>query len=54
MGKSIALLFACAAVVIVAGSFVAPTTLAARKGNCAPAYGVDPCSMSATASIEQD
>lgn len=43
MGKSIALFFACAAVVILAGSFMAPTTVAAGKGNCAPAYGVDPC-----------
>ena len=48
MGKSIALFFACAALVIIAGSFVAPTTVAARKGNCSPAYGIDPCS---TASI---
>jgi hypothetical protein len=47
MGKSIALFFACAAMVIIAGSFLAPTTVAAKKG-CAPAYGVDPCS---TASI---
>lgn len=46
MGKSIALFFACAAMVILAGSFMAPTTLAARKGNCAPAYGIDPCSTS--------
>jgi hypothetical protein len=43
MGKSIALFFACAAIVILAGSFMAPTTVAAGKGNCAPAYGVDPC-----------
>jgi hypothetical protein len=48
MGKSIALFFACAALVIIAGSFVAPTTVAARKDNCSPAYGIDPC---ATASI---
>jgi hypothetical protein len=48
MGKSIALFFACAALVIIAGSFVAPTTVAARKDNCSPAYGIDPCS---TASI---
>lgn len=44
MGKSIALFFACAALVIMAGSFMAPSTVAAGKGNCAPAYGVDPCS----------
>lgn len=50
MGKSIALFFACAALVIVAGSFVAPSTVAARKGVCDPAYGVDPCS---TGSISQ-
>ncbi|MCY1664977.1 hypothetical protein [Rhizobium sp. SL86] len=44
MGKSIALFFACAALVILAGSFLAPGTVAANKGTCAPAYGVDPCS----------
>jgi hypothetical protein len=48
MGKSIALLFACAALVILAGSFVAPGSVAALKGDCSPAYGVDPCQ---TASI---
>jgi hypothetical protein len=46
MGKSIALFFACAALVIIAGSFVAPTTVAARKDNCSPAYGIDPCATS--------
>lgn len=51
MGKSIALFFACAALVIVAGSFLAPGTVAANKGACAPAYGVDPCS---TSSIHKD
>lgn len=49
MGKSIALFFACAALVIIAGSFVAPTTVAAKKG-CAPAYGVDPCATGSIAS----
>ena len=49
MGKSIALLFACAALVIMAGSFMAPGSIAAVKGECSPAYGVDPCS---TASIQ--
>ncbi|MGA1803104.1 hypothetical protein [Rhizobium sp. HT1-10] len=44
MGKSIALLFVCAALVIVAGSFMAPGSVAAVKGECSPAYGVDPCS----------
>ncbi|ACI57580.1 hypothetical protein GGI64_004656 [Rhizobium leguminosarum] len=48
MGKSIALLFASAALVILAGSFVASGSVAAVKGGCSPAYGVDPCS---TASI---
>ncbi|MBB5665611.1 hypothetical protein [Rhizobium leguminosarum] len=48
MGKSIALLFASAALVILAGSFVASGSVAAVKGSCSPAYGVDPCS---TASI---
>ncbi|SEK83540.1 hypothetical protein SAMN04487976_104147 [Xaviernesmea oryzae] len=49
MGKSIALFFACAALVVVAGSFVAPKTVAGHHDNCAPAYGVDPCT---TASIK--
>jgi hypothetical protein len=48
MGKPIALFFACAALVILAGSFMAPQTSASGKEGCAPAYGVDPC---ATASI---
>jgi hypothetical protein len=43
MGRSIALLFACAALVILAGSFMAPGSVAAVKGECSPAYGVDPC-----------
>lgn len=46
MGKSIALFFACAALVVLAGSFMAPNTVAASKGGCAPAYGVDPCQLS--------
>ncbi len=48
MGKPIALFFACAALSILAGAFIAPKTDAAGNGDCAPAYGVDPCS---TASI---
>lgn len=48
MGKSIALVFACAALVILAGSFVAPHTVAADKGGCAPAYGIDPCTVTGT------
>jgi hypothetical protein len=48
MGKSIALFFASAALVILAGSFVAPRTVAADKSSCAPAYGVDPCTITAT------
>lgn len=50
MGKSIALFFASAALVILAGSFVAPRTVAvaADKAKCAPAYGVDPCTITAT------
>nr|WP_316651778.1 hypothetical protein [uncultured Gellertiella sp.] len=48
MGKSIALFFACAAFVVIAGSFLAPGTDAAGKAECSPAYGVDPCT---TASI---
>lgn len=54
MGKSIALFFACAALVIFAGSFVAPTTVAARKGdNCAPAYGIDPCATGSIGSVTE-
>ncbi len=48
MGKPIALFFACAALVILAGSFMAPRMSVAGKFECTPAYGVDPCS---TASI---
>lgn len=48
MGKSIALFFASAALVILAGSFVAPRTVAADKAKCSPAYGVDPCTITAT------
>ncbi len=51
MGKSIALFFACAALVIVAGSFMAPSTVGARNG-CAPAYGMDPCADGAIATAE--
>jgi hypothetical protein len=50
MGKPIALFFVCAALVILAGSFIAPQTAASGKAGCAPAYGVDPCS---TASVKQ-
>ncbi|MBB3946614.1 MULTISPECIES: hypothetical protein [Rhizobium/Agrobacterium group] len=46
MGKSIALFFACAALVVLAGSFMAPGTVAAGKTGCSPAYGVDPCATS--------
>jgi hypothetical protein len=48
MGKSIALFFASAALVILAGSFVAPRTVAADKSKCSPAYGVDPCTVTST------
>jgi hypothetical protein len=47
MGKSIAIFFACAALIVLAGSFAAPKTVASNH-SCAPAYGVDPCT---TASI---
>lgn len=47
MGKSIALFFACAALVVVAGSFLAPGSVAAGSGGCSPAYGVDPCASTA-------
>ncbi|MNL53309.1 hypothetical protein D3C87_1765430 [compost metagenome] len=49
MGKSIAIFFACAALIILAGSFVAPNTVASSRKGCTPAYGVDPCT---TASID--
>ena len=48
MGKAIAIFFGCATLVILAGSFVAPTTVVAGKNDCAPAYGVDPCTTTAT------
>ena len=37
---------------LIAGSFLAPSTVAARKGNCSPAYGVDPCSTSSITASE--
>ena len=46
MGKSIAVLFAGAALMIVVASLAAPGTVAATKG-CAPAYGIDPCATAA-------
>ncbi|HEV7436488.1 hypothetical protein [Rhizobium halophilum] len=46
MGKPIALFFVCAALTILAGSFFAPKTDAAGNSECAPAYGLDPCSTS--------
>jgi hypothetical protein len=49
MGKSIAIFFASAALVILAGSFMAPSTVASSSRGCAPAYGVDPCT---TASVD--
>ncbi|ACP27388.1 MULTISPECIES: hypothetical protein [Sinorhizobium] len=48
MGKSIAIFFASAALIILAGSFIAPGTVASSSKGCTPAYGVDPCT---TASI---
>lgn len=48
MGKSIAIFFACAALIVLGGSFVAPNTVAGNHGGCTPAYGIDPCT---TASI---
>lgn len=47
MGKSIALFFACAAVIILTGSFLSPGTVAAGRPECSPAYGVDPCNAEA-------
>ncbi|WP_174802299.1 hypothetical protein [Martelella limonii] len=48
MGKSIAVLFAGAALMIMAASLVAPGSIAASKPGCAPAYGVDPCALAST------
>jgi hypothetical protein len=48
MGKPIALFFASAALVILAGSFIAPRTVAADQSKCSPAYGVDPCAITGT------
>ena len=50
MGKPIALFFACAALIVLAGSFMAPRTDAAGRVECTSAYGVDPCS---TASVRR-
>jgi hypothetical protein len=50
MGKSIALMFACAALVILAGSFMARGSIASIKGECSPTYGVDPCTTSSITS----
>ena len=47
MGKSIALFFASAALVILAGSFVSPRTVAADQSACSQAYGVNPCTVPA-------
>ncbi|MET3599515.1 hypothetical protein [Martelella mangrovi] len=47
MGKSIAVLFAGAALIIMAASLAAPGSIAASKPGCAPAYGIDPCAMAA-------
>lgn len=47
MGKSIALFFACAALVILTGSFLSPGTVVAGRADCSPAYGVDPCGAEA-------
>ncbi|MCD2175323.1 hypothetical protein [Rhizobium sp. C4] len=44
MGKSIAIFFACSALVILGASFTAPRAIAS-KAECAPAYGVDPCAI---------
>ena len=49
MGKAIAIFFGFSALVIVAGSFAAPSTVSASKHGCSPAYGVDPCT---TASVK--
>ena len=51
MGKSIAIFFACAALIVLAGSFAAPKTVAGHHGDCSPAYGVDPCTTASIGSI---
>ncbi|ASY65079.1 putative SIGNAL PEPTIDE protein [Sinorhizobium sojae CCBAU 05684] len=50
MGKSIAIFFASAAMIILAGSFMAPSTVASSSKGCTPAYGVDPCTTASVAS----
>lgn len=47
MGKAIAIFFGFSALIIVAGSFAAPSTVSAGKHGCSPAYGVDPCTAAA-------
>ena len=49
MGKSIALFFACAAVIILTGSFLSPGKVAACRPDCNPAYGVNPCEAALSA-----
>ena len=50
MGKSIAVFFACSALVILAASFMAPrTTVVGASVGCTSAYGVDPCVTGAIA-----
>jgi hypothetical protein len=51
MGKAIAIFFAGAALIVLAGFALAPSTVAAINSKCSPAYGVDPCSSELTASI---
>jgi hypothetical protein len=48
MGKAIAIFFGLSALVIIAGSFAAPSTVSASRQGCSSAYGVDPCT---TASV---
>lgn len=47
MGKTVVTAFAFAVVVILSASAFAPRSVADSKG-CAPAYGVDPCSVQAS------
>jgi hypothetical protein len=51
MGKAIAIFFAGAALIVLAGFALAPSTVAAINSKCSPAYGIDPCNTELTASI---
>lgn len=49
MGKAVVSSFVFATVAILAASFFAPRSNASVEASCAPAYGVNPCAVSAPA-----